>query len=252
MHLFDLFFPGNLSATFLRQRNAKIRQAKWSLKTARVLGRAVQEALECRRLLSGYELAALANFDTAVGTNPQGGVIMDAAGNLYGTTQSGGANGAGSVFELAKGASTVALLATFNGTNGQSPYGRLFRDSNGDLFGTAAGGGGDNEGAVFELAKGDSTITTLASFNYDNGESPIGGVILDSLGNIYGTTEQGGASGYGTIFELAKGDSTITTLFSANYADAASPQSELVMDSNGNLYGTSPFGGELESGAVYE
>lgn len=100
-------------------------------------------------------------------------------------------------------------------------------DSNGNLYGTAVSEGTSGDGTVFELAKVgstySSTITSLASFNGVNGEVPAGQLFMDSGGNLYGTTEFGGASDDGTIFELAKGSSTITALASFNGADGAYP-----------------------------
>ena len=97
--------------------------------------------------------------------------------------------GYGTVFELAKGSGTITTLASFNGTDGANPYGGLIMDSSGNLYGTAADGGASGDGTVFELAKGSGTITTLASFNGTNGANPYGGLIMDSSGNLYGTTE---------------------------------------------------------------
>ena len=107
-------------------------------------------------------------------------------------------------------------VALFNGTNGADPDAGLIMDCSGNFYGTTRTGGAQGDGTVFELAKGSSTITTLASFNGSNGSYPVAGLIMDSSGNLYGTTEHGGANGDGTVFELAKGSSTITTLASFN------------------------------------
>ena len=101
----------------------------------------------------------MASFDSATtGAYPFAGLSMDAAGNLYGTTQSGGTNNAGTVFELPHGSSTLAVLASFNSTNGANPYAGLVVDGSGDLFGATYGGGANGAGTVFELAQGSSTI----------------------------------------------------------------------------------------------
>ncbi len=104
---------------------------------------------------------------------PMPALIMDSSGNLYGTAERGGAHGDGTVFELATGSSTITALASFNGTNGEDPYAGVIMDSSGNLYGTTYGGGASGDGTVFELAKGSSTITTLASFNGTNGEDPL-------------------------------------------------------------------------------
>ena len=123
-------------------------------------------------------------------------------------------------------------------------------DSSGNLYGTTEIGGADNDGTVFEVAKGSSTITTLATFSGSTGTEPAGGfLLLDSSGNLYGTTgvilngSTGETGNDGTVFELAKGSRTITTLASFNGTNGAGPESALVMDSSGNLYGTTAEGG---------
>ena len=120
----------------------------------------------------------------------------------------------------------------FNVTNGANPLGSLIADANGDLFGTTTNGGASGDGTVFEIAKTAagyaSTPTTLVSFNGRNGANPLGSLIADANGDLFGTTENGGASGYGTVFEIAKTAagyaSTPTTLASFNLANGANPQ----------------------------
>ena len=213
--------------------------------------RAVQETLESRRLLSGYTLSVLANFDMASGINPQGGVIMDPAGNLYGTTGAGGGLGNGTVFELPQGASVITALDSFNATNtGSNAQGNLIMDAGGNLYGTTAGGGSNNVGTVFELAKSNDRIATLVNFNTSDGASPFGGLIADSAGNLYGTTVSGGSAFDGTAFEVAQGSGTVTTLVSV--ADSKGLVSQLIMDSVGNLYGTATQGGVNAVGSIFE
>jgi uncharacterized repeat protein (TIGR03803 family) len=205
-------------------------------------------------------ITTLASFDGSNGADPLAGLIMDSSGNLYGTTDQGGPTwnpsagvyGDGTVFELAKGSSTITTLASFNGTNGEDPHAGVIMDSSGNLYSTTYEGGASGDGTVFELAKGSSTITTLASFNGTNGEDPYAGVIMDSSGNLYGTTERGGAHADGTVFELAKGSGTITTVASFNASNGAYPTAGLIMDSSGNLYGTAYEGGADDDGTVFE
>jgi uncharacterized repeat protein (TIGR03803 family) len=193
-------------------------------------------------------LTTLASFTGLNGGAPQGNLIMDAGGNLYGTTSTGGASGAGSVYEVAKGSGTITTLASFNGSNGASPVAGLVMDGLGNLYGTTEGYGSGAHGTVFELVKGSGSITTLASFNGFNGSIPMGSLIMDSGGNLYGTTYYGSANygagdNYGTIFELAKGSGTITTLASFTGDNGANPAGGLVMDGKGNLFGTTYAGG---------
>jgi uncharacterized repeat protein (TIGR03803 family) len=199
--------------------------------------------------LSTDKVVTLASFDgTNTGASPTGPLLMDSSGNLYGTTELGGASGDGTVFELPKGSSTITVLASFNLVNGANPRSGLIRDSNGNFYGTAFIGGPYGDGTVFELAKGSNTITTLASFDGTNGKGPYCGLLMDNSGNLYGTTFFGGPSGFGTVFELAQGSGTITTLASFDGTNGRNPYNigGLIMDANGNLYGTT-YGGPLTS-----
>jgi uncharacterized repeat protein (TIGR03803 family) len=196
-------------------------------------------------------ITTLASFVTN-GQNPDAAVLVDSSGNLYGTTQWGGSSGEGTVFEVAAGSGTITTLATFNGTNGANPDGVLIIDGSGNLYGTAQFGGASGDGTVFELAAGSGTITTLASFDGTDGAGPHGGVIMDKSGNLYGTTVNGGASNDGTVFEMAAGSGSITTLASFNGTDGATAYNGLVMDGGGNLYGATFYGGASNEGTVFE
>jgi uncharacterized repeat protein (TIGR03803 family) len=197
-------------------------------------------------------ITPLASFNGTNGGQPVGGVTFDANGNLYGTALSGGANGKGTVWELAKGSGTITPLASFNNNNGTSPAGGVTFDAHGNLYGTAAVGGSDNQGTVWELAKGSGTITALASFNVTNGAEPQTGATIDASGNLYGTAQVGGANGYGTVWELTKGSNTITALAPFDFTSGTYSVSTVTLDANGNLYGTAPYGGAYESGTVWE
>ncbi len=199
-----------------------------------------------------YSLTTLASFNGANGAGPWASLVRDPRGNLFGTTQSGGANGDGTVFELAAGSGTITTLASFNGANGAGPSAGVVRDPQGNLFGTTGFGGAKNDGTVFELAAGSGTITTLASFNGANGAFPQAGLVRDPQGNLFGTTAVGGASNQGTVFELAAGSGTITTLASFNIANGAYPTGGLVRDPRGNLFGTTESGGANGLGTVFE
>jgi hypothetical protein len=160
------------------------------------------------------------------------------------------------VFEVQAGTGTITTLASFNGANGVNPQAGLVLDQSGNLFGTTAGttlaGQTLNDGTVFELLAGSGTITTLASFNGNNGEDPQAGLIEDSSGNLFGTTASGGVgypggsgfTGFGTVFEVAKGSGTITTLAFFNHTNGGNPYAGLLEDSSGNLFGTTVDGGE--------
>jgi uncharacterized repeat protein (TIGR03803 family) len=212
-----------------------------------------------------YELAAdthalntLATFDYLTnGAHPNGGLVADARGNLYGTAGGGditlnAGSGDGTVFKLAAGTHTLSTLATFNGTNGNGPVGGLVADASGNLYGTTFQGGANDNGTVFELAAGTHVLSTLATFNGTNGGYPNGGLIADANGNLYGTTAYGGANGNGTVFEVANDvNHTLSTLVTFNGANGASPRAGLIADASGNLYGTTSLGGDLTLNVGY-
>jgi uncharacterized repeat protein (TIGR03803 family) len=157
---------------------------------------------------SGVE-SVLWNFGgTGDGSTPYAKLYRDSSGNLYGTTDYGGIYGEGTVFELSKSAGVwVELrLYSFGGTgDGAYPLAGLIADSSGNLYGTTYNGGAYANGTVFKLAPtvGTWNESWLYSFvGASTGWEPYGGLFKDSSGNLYGTTERGGASGYGTVFEI--------------------------------------------------
>ena len=167
------------------------------------------------------------------GVNPFSSLISDAAGNLYGTTayggSIGGSLGGGTVFEIAAGTNAETVLYTFgaNSTDGQQPEGSLISDAAGNLYGTTKWGGAYGAGTVFEIAAGTHTESVLYSFgaNSTDGQLPLAGLNRDAQGNLYGTTSQGGASGAGTVFEIAAGTHAESVLYSfAGGTDGEIPQ----------------------------
>jgi uncharacterized repeat protein (TIGR03803 family) len=148
-------------------------------------------------------------------------------------------------------------LASFDGTDGEGPHAGLIMDSSGNLYGTAIAGGASGDGTVFELVRGSGTITTLASFNFYDGKWPEAALVMDSSGNLYGTTYLGGfipgsQTGLGSVFKLASGSGQITRLASFNGTDGEYPEGALVMDSSGDLYGTTYAGGASGNGTIFE
>jgi len=189
-------------------------------------------------------------FGGADGRNPTAGVVLDSAGNLYGTTLLGGPRGAGIVYRLApSGAETV--LYTFIGVKDGFDPGGVTLDSAGNLYGTAQGGGTHGLGTVYKLdASGNFTV--LHDFDGLDGSTPSSGPILDSAGNLYGTTEQGGEFGQGTVYKLdTSGNETVLYSF-FGYPDGKDPYAGVILDSAGNLYGTTVDGGAFNRGTVYK
>jgi uncharacterized repeat protein (TIGR03803 family) len=222
---------------------------------------------EIRSLGSGRyssTITVLAAFNYTNGLYPAAGLIAGSSGNLFGTTEGGGTDGQGTVFEMvhARNSYTLTTLGYFpgSGVNGVHPVARLVLDHSGNLFGTAATGGGTaNAGTVFEvknLGHGhySRTITTVVSFNGNNGAHPVAGLIVDTSDDLFGTTQSGGAHNQGTVFELAHGSNTITTLGSFGGSDhAGGPCGDLLLDHSGNLFGTTQIGGAVPGcGTVFD
>ena len=219
---------------------------------------------------AGYKV--LYNFNSK-SSNPSSGLITDAAGNAYGTTSAGGNNDAGTVYELSPKTGYHLLYAFRKNGSGEAggylPQGNLVFDSAGNLYGTTIYGGIENSqypdggGVVFELtpsANGEPWIETVlytfcSQANCADGANPQAGVIFDSTGNLYGTTEQGGDFGgsRGTVFELspAVGGTWIETEVYDMDQGGYNPQCSLLLDDAGNLYGAMG-GGSEKGGMVFE
>ena len=180
------------------------------------------------------------------GENPVVGLVQAANGDFYGTTPNGGANGHGTVFKITP-AGTLTTLHSFKAsTDGAVPSGGLVQAANGDFYGTAVGVGANNFGTVFKITPG-GTLTTLYRFcsqaNCTDGSGPSGGLVQATDGDLYGTTEYGGANGVGTVFRISPGGA-LTTLYSfcfltqSGCTDGNEPYTGLVQDTNGDFYGT--------------
>ena len=212
-------------------------------------------------------LTTIASFDgagaTGNGSGPYG-VTFDASGDLVGTAASGGAYGDGTVWEITASSlqtstPTITTLASFNGTNGANPSGGVTLDANngnlGNLFGATINGGANGDGTVWELKAG--TLTTLASFDGTNGSGPSG-VTFDANGNLFGTTNSGGVNNNndGTAWEIPVSSlqtaPAITTVASFNDTTDGSGPNRATIDADGDLFGTTGFGGTDGFGTVWE
>ncbi len=219
-------------------------------------------------------LNVLHNFGIAAGDGdiPYANVTMDSAGNIYGTTLTGGAHGLGSVYRLAPGSNgrwKETILYSFKGgsTDGASPHAKLFLDSQGNLFSTTLGGGPRSKsctgsasgcGVVFELApqsNGQYRESVLHFFTGSDGSSPYAGLTPDSAGNFYGAATGGGSKNAGVVYKLSFNGTawTETVLHSfAGGSDGKTPYGDLAFDAAGNLYGTTYAGGSARQGVVYQ
>jgi len=214
---------------------------------------------------------------TPDGSGPTSGPILDRAGNLFGTTMTGGADGYGAIYELSPSGSgwTEAILYSFtNGGDGSAPTSNLVMDRLGNLYGATQSGGTYGGGTVFELTKsslGAWTLTTIYEFR-SSMKAPVNTVpasgcagqpfmgsnrtlTIDSGGNLYGTTSADAVSQYGSIYKLSPVSGTTwayATLHTFSGADGAAPWGSLLLDHAGNLYGTAALGGANNCGVIFE
>jgi uncharacterized repeat protein (TIGR03803 family) len=186
------------------------------------------------------------------------GVMRDLAGNFYGTTQYGGAYGYGVVFKL-DSAGAYTVLHSFTGrSDGGGPTAGVVEDLAGNLYGTTPQGGLMSScefygcGVVFKFDPSGHETVLYAFTGGADGSGPQAGVIRDSAGNLYGTTVGGGAAGKGVVFKLdTAGNQTVLYGFTGG-TDGSAPQSGLIRDAAGSLYGTTNLGGSGKKGVVYK
>ncbi len=229
-------------------------------------------------LLSGFLIAAnqekvihVFSSGSADGISPNGGLIADSRGDLYGTTYEGGTYNYGAVFELIRGANgawSENILYNFNnnGSDGFYPAASLIPDTKGNLYGTTWAGGTSTScpggcGTAFELSSKAGTWSETILHSFDNngtdGAGPLSSLTFDTAGNLYGATSEGGQFGQGSLFELAlnangTASETVIHSFNSNGVDGVAPRSGLVFDAAGNLYGATLGGGQHDWGTVFQ
>jgi uncharacterized repeat protein (TIGR03803 family) len=232
-------------------------------------------AYELENSSGNYTYKKLYTFTGANGGSkqPEGGLIVDDAGNLYGTALQGG-TGNGTVFELVKssGGYTEKVLYSFTGTagDGKLPFTALVKDASGNLYGTTDGGGASGYGTVFQLLKSGDSWSENVLYSFTQPTTQIGlvlhysGLILDDSGNLFGVTKDGCASlnctnggmGYGTVYELIKSAGSyryqLLYTFRGGPYDGANPTASLIFDASGNLFGSTYSGGSKGLGTVFE
>ena len=221
-------FPMNLPLNHLR-----------ILSAAGVLAFAVSPLFA---ITPGPVIKTLATFTGNNGSNPRDRLLIDPAGDLFGTTLSGGAYSDGTVFEIAAGSNSISDLISFNGSNGANPVAGLISDSQGNLYGATQGGGAAGLGSVFQLSNGTlSTIASAAASPNASGTYLAGTLLRDASGNLFGTSSAGGTYGYGSVYEVKAGTNVITPLVEFNQSNGATPVAGLLEDASGNLYGTTTY-----------
>jgi uncharacterized repeat protein (TIGR03803 family) len=201
------------------------------------------------------------NGGTVDGYLPLSGLVSDASGNMYGTTEYGGSGSSGTVYRITpKGKETVLYAFVNNGQDGMNPWGTLVLDKKGNLYGTTLQGGPGNCGTVFKLSpKGVESVLHAFTGGAD-GSYPYAGLIVDKAGNLYGAAGYGGNGGggvcggygYGTIFKIAPdGSETVLYAFQGG-TDGANPHGGLLADNSGNFFGTTYYGGTSNAGTVFK
>ncbi len=202
-----------------------------------------------------FNLVASFDYHNLGPYGPHGG-LTPAGGYLYGTTFQGGTNGFGAVFRLSSSGVISNLYSFMDGGDGANPQAGLTLGPDGAFYGTTYYGGTNGFGTLFKITT-NGAFTPLVSFDSTNGAYPSAALMLSSNGDLYGTTVAGGASapspgaGYGTVFELTT-NGALTSLASFDFTNGAYPQSSLVQDPGGNLYGTAMNGGSNSDGTVFE
>ena len=218
----------------------------------------------CKTALCPWSENVLYTFQGGTDGSQPIGLVFDQAGNIYGTTSSGGAYGGGTAYELTSSGSgwTESLLHNFGVTDldGFTPYRSvMIFDQAGNLYGTTYFGGAHNAGSVFQLTPSGSGWIETVIYSFQNGSDgslPYSGLIIDQSGNLYGATTDGGTGGGGTVFELSPsgGGWTFSVLYSLTGPSGCScgPAWALVMDAAGNLYDTTQGDGAYKLGNVFK
>lgn len=207
------------------------------------------------KISSGGSETVLHSFsdNSSDGGYPTAGLISASDGNYYGTTNSGGSANKGTVFKITSSGVETLLYTFTGGTDGGNPQSPLIQGSDGNFYGTTTAGGAHGDGTVFEITpSGTETVVYSFAGGIGDGSDPAAGLLQASDGNFYGTTNQGGSSGDGTVFEVTPaGLETVVYSFTGGATDGAAPSAGLIEGSDGKLYGTTSSGGPNDYGTVF-
>jgi uncharacterized repeat protein (TIGR03803 family) len=194
----------------------------------------------------------------ADGAQPIGGLVSDSAGNLYGTTSLGGSTGNGTVFQEKRAGDTWISRVIYSfagGTDAASPPAGVTLDAHGNLYGTSSFGGANGVGAIYKISRSGSGWTETVLYDFqglNDGDFPVGGLVIDQAGNLYGTTFDGGINGGGIVYEFSPSGNgwTFTTLHSFS-GSFGGPYNKLTL-ANGNIYGFTNSDGASGLGSVFK
>ncbi len=241
----------------LSRRFAGMDKLNWGSRACALLVLCVITAIA-----SPAQFTTVHSFDGTDGSTPYGALVQGIAGNLYGTTEAGGANGAGTVFKMTTGG-TVTTIYNFcslaSCTDGANPNAGLVQDTDGNFYGTTFGDdnptcGGPGCGTVFKITPG-GTLTTLHSFcalsSCLDGANPTAALVQGTDGKLYGTTSAFGKDLEGTVFKITT-SGTFTTLHTFDGKDGNSPYGGVIQGIDGNFYGTTGYGGKFGNGTVFK
>jgi uncharacterized repeat protein (TIGR03803 family) len=213
------------------------------------------------KMASDGTLNTLYNFQFTAGQHPAGGLVWATTGNFYGTTSFGGAHQNGAIFTSTPQGSlrtTYSFCGQTGCPDGQAANDGLIQATDGNFYGTTPAGGANKFGTVFKMTPA-GTLTTLYTFcsktNCADGATPNVTLVQGTDGNIYGTTEQGGAHSAGTVFKVSpKGVFVTLHSFCETLAckDGSNPQGGLVLATDGSLYGTTTASGASSRGTIFQ
>ena len=188
----------------------------------------------------------------ADGRYPQGNGLVQVGGMLYGMTTGGGTADKGVLFQIDPVTKTYTKKADFVGSNGDSPYGCLVHATDGHLYGMTYFGGSDDDGVIFDFDPVSGGFILRGSFQGTSGKFPYGSMVQANDGKLYGMTSQGGANGYGIIFQFNPQSNGLINLWDFDMTSGAQPNGSLIQATNGKLYGLTLAGGTNSAGVLFQ